>query len=206
VDPIKVVIFVAAFLLLLLLGRKLSAMGESSIAPVATLPEPVVDERVVIATPRSAGKEPAVVGADLPFPIHVPEIKRDADGRYNRPEFLNYYFEETDLVRGPENPGAFYDDFYVLVRDIENNHTGFYKYFVATPAGLQKAMDDEHLPALYLEEQALIVSRWDVQLILDAAVKDIMKSYAERKDDKDEHALPGDDKPFETGRNKKADA
>lgn len=198
-DPVKVVIFVAAFLLLLLLGRKLSAMGESSITPVAPLPEPVVDQPVVIATPRSAGKEPAVVGADLPFPIHVPEIKRDADGRYNRPEFLNYYFEETDLVRGPENPASFYDDFYVLVRDIENNHTAFYKYFVATPAGLQKAMDDEHLPALYLEEQTLIVSRWDVQLILDTAVKDIMKSYAERKDDKDPHALPGDDDPFETG-------
>lgn len=198
-DPIKVVIFVAAFLLLLLLGRKLSAMGESSITPVAPRPEPVVDEPVVIAPPRSAGKEPAVVGAELPFPIHVPEIKRAADGRYNRPEFLNYYFEATDLVRGPENLAAFYDDFYVLVRDFETNHTAFYKYFVATPSGLQKAMDDEHLPALYLEEQALIVSRWDVQLILDAAVKDIMKSYAERKDDKDEHALPGDDAPFETG-------
>jgi len=206
VDPIKVVIFVAAFLLLLLLGRKLSAMGESSITPVAPLPEPAVDEPVVMTAPRSKGKEPAVVGAELPFSIHVPEIKRDDDGRYNRPEFLNYYFEETDLVRGPENPAAFYDDFYVLVRDIENNHTAFYKYFVATPAGLQKAMDDEHLPALYLEEQALIVSRWDVQLILDAAVKDILKSYAERKDDKDEHALPGDDEPFETGRHKKADA
>jgi hypothetical protein len=199
VDPIKVVIFVAAFLLLLLLGRKLSAMGESSITPVAPRSEPVIDGPVVIAPPRSAGKEPAVVGAELPFPIHVPEIKRDADGRYNRPEFLNYYFEETDLVRGPENPAAFYDDFYVLVRDIENNHTAFYKYFVATPAGLQKAMDDEHLPALYLEEQALIVSRWDVQLILDAAVRDIMKSYTERKNDKDTHALPGDDAPFETG-------
>jgi hypothetical protein len=152
-----------------------------------------------VAIPRSKGKEPAVVGADLPFPIHVPEIKRDSDGRYNRPEFLNYYFEETDLVHGPENPAAFYDDFYVLVRDIESNHTAFYKYFVATPAGLQKAMDDEHLPALYLEEQALIVSRWDVPLILDTAVKDIMKSYTENKSDKDEHALPGDDEPFEKG-------
>ena len=87
----------------------------------------------------------------------------------------------------------------MVVRDIENSHTAFYKYFVATPAGLQKAMDDEHLPALYLEEQALIVSRWDVQLILDAVVKDIMKSYAERKDDEDPHALPGDDEPSESG-------
>jgi hypothetical protein len=196
-EPVKVIIFVAAFLLLLVLGRKLSAMGESSIMPVAPLPELAVNEPAVIAAPPPKRKEPAVVGAELPFPIHVPPINRDDDGRYNRPEFLNYYFEETDLVRGPENPGAFYDDFYVLVRDIENDHTALYKYFVATPAGLQKAMDDEHLPALYLEEQALIVSRWDVQLILDTVVKDIMKSYTERKDDGHPHALPGDDERFE---------
>jgi hypothetical protein len=197
-DPVKVVIFVAAFLLLLLLGRKLSAMGESSITPVATLPEPVVNEPVAVAAPRSTKKEPAIVGAELPFPIHVPEIKCSVDGRYNRPEFLNYYFEETDLVRGPENPASFYDDFYLLVRDIENSHTALYKYFVATPAGLQKAMDNEHLSALYLEEQALIVSRWDVPLILDTVVKDIMKSYAEKKDDEHPHALPGDER-FEIG-------
>jgi len=199
VDPIKVVIFVAAFLLLLLLGRKLSAMGESSIAPVATLPEPVVDEPVAIAPPRSTGKEPAVVGAELPFPIHIPEIKRNGDGRYNRPDFLNYYFEETDLMRGPENPSSFYDEFYFEARDIENNHTVLYKYFVATPAGLQKAMDDEHLPALYLEGHAIIVPRWDVPLILETAVKDIMKYYEEKKYYSEEHTLPGDDGPFETG-------
>jgi hypothetical protein len=198
-DPVKIVIFVAAFLALLLLGRKLSSFGESTITPIAPLPDPVGNEPAVTAAPRSTKKEPAVVGAELPFPILVPEIKRNVDGRYNRPEFLNYYFEDTDLVRGPENPASFYDDFYLLVRDIENDHTALYKYFVATPAGLQKAMDDEHLSALYLEDQALIISRWDVPLILDAAVKDIMKSYAERKDDEHPHALPGDNERFEIG-------
>src|SRR6476661_7272303 len=192
-DPVKVVIFVVAFLLLLLLGRKLSSFSESTM--ITPPPGSGIDKPAVVAAPRATGKEPAVVGADLPFPIHIPEIKRDADGRYNRPEFLNYYFEETDLVRGPENPAAFYDDFYLLVRDIESSHTVLYKYFVATPAGLLKAMDDEHLPALYLEDQALIVSRWDVPLILDTAVKDIMKAYSERKHDKDADALPGDDDP-----------
>jgi hypothetical protein len=196
-DPVKVVIFVVAFLLLLLLGRKLSSFSESTM--ITPLPGSGIDEPAVVAAPRTMGKEPAVVGADLPFPIHIPEISRDGDGRYNRPEFLNYYFEETDLVRGPENPAAFYDDFYLLVRDVENSRTALYKYFVATPAGLQKAMDDEHLPALYLEDQALIVPRWDVPLILDSVVKDIMKSYSERKHDKDDHALPGGDDPSETG-------
>jgi hypothetical protein len=196
-DPVKVVIFVVAFLLLVLLGRKLSSFSESTM--ITPPPGSGIDKPAVVAAPRATGKEPAVVGADLPFPIHIPEIKRDADGRYNRPEFLNYYFEKTDLVRGPENPAAFYDDFYLLVRDIENSHTALYKYFVATPAGLQKAMDDEHLPALYLEDQALIVPRWDVPLILDTAVKDIMKSYAEGRYPDDTHALPGDDDSSNTG-------
>jgi len=196
-DPVKVVIFVVAFLLLLLLGRKLSSFSESTM--IMPPPGSGIDEPAVVVAPRTTGKEPAMVGADLPFPINIPEIKRDADGRYNRPEFLNYYFEETDLVRGPENPASFYDDFYLLVRDIESSHTVLYKYFVATPAGLQKAMDDERLPALYLEEQSLIVSRWDVPLILDTVVKDIMKSYAEGKQDKDARALPGDNDPSETG-------
>jgi hypothetical protein len=196
-DPVKVVIFVVAFLLLVLLGRKLSSFSESTM--ITPPPGSGIDKPAVVAAPRATGKEPAVVGADLPFPIHIPEIKRDADGRYNRPEFLNYYFEKTDLVRGPENPAAFYDDFYLLVRDIENSHTALYKYFVATPAGLQKAMDDEHLPALYLEDQALIVPRWDVPLILDTAVKDIMKSYAEKRYPDDTHALPGDDDSSNTG-------
>src|ERR1041385_4441891 len=177
-DPAKVVIFVVAFLLLLLLGRKLSSSSESTM--ITPPPGSGMDEPAVVAAPRTTGKEPAVVGADLPFPIHIPEIKRDADGRYNRPEFLNYYFEETDLVRGPENPVSFYDDFYLLVRDVENSHTALYKYFVATPVGLQKAMDDEHLPALYLEDQALIVLRWDVPLILASVVKDIIESYSAR--------------------------
>jgi hypothetical protein len=196
-DPVKLVIFVVAFLLLLLLGRKLSSSSESTM--ITPPPGSGIDEPAVVTAPRTTGKEPAVVGAEMPFPIHLPEIKRDADGRYNRPEFLNYYFEETDLLRGPENPAAFYDDFYLLVRDIENSHTALYKYFVATPAGLQKAMDDEHLPALYLEDQALIVPRWDVPLILDAVVKDIVKSYTERKEPEDAHALPGDDDSSTTG-------
>jgi hypothetical protein len=67
-----------------------------------------------------------------------------------------------------------------------------YSYLVATPTGLQKVLNQERLPALYLEGQALIVSRWDLPLILDAAVKQIMKSYT-IKDDRESHALPNED-------------
>ena len=190
-DPVKVVIFVAAFIALLFLGRWLSSFSESAAmpsipGPIASKPDP---------GEQSERKTATVVGADLPFPIYVPDIERDRDGKYNRPEFLNYYFEETDLILGPPDPTSFYDDFYLLVRDIGNNHTALYKYFVATPAGLQKALADEHLPALCLEDQSLIIARWDVPLILETVVKKVMESYAEQGEDKERHALPDHDVP-----------
>ena len=191
-DPVKVVIFIAAFLLLLLLGRKLSSSSESS--GMVPLPEQLPTQIISDEDDDSSDKKLTVVGADLPFPIRVPEITRDSDGKYNRPEFLNYYFEETDLLRGPQDPASFYDHFYLEVRDIENAHTALYQYFVATPPGLQKALATEKLPALYLEEHSLIIARWDVPLILEEVVRHVMKAYAEARD-KEAHALPDPDVP-----------
>src|SRR5262245_52649726 len=120
-DPVKIIIFVAAFLLLLILGRKLSGGAESQI-PMPSLPEPpnqqmfgsdVYDEVEEEKEPAA----PAVIGADLPFPVSVPPITRSADGRYSRPEFLNYHFETIDLVTGPSDPSCFYDHLWVQTRD-----------------------------------------------------------------------------------------
>jgi hypothetical protein len=187
-DPVKVVIFVAAFLLLLLLGKKLSSHGESyasTLPPGALHPQPV----------ESDGDEPTLVGADLPFPVNLPEIESDADGKYNRPEFLNYYFGKLDLRAGPESPESFCDDFYVEIRDVGNSHSMLYTFVVATPAGLGAVLSKERLPALYLEEQVIIVPRWDLKAILNAAVQEIMKAYQEQVSvPEGEHALPDSDK------------
>jgi hypothetical protein len=196
-DPIKVIIFVAAFLLLLLLGRKLSGSGdahefpapfEGTMPPVGASPLPVQVVEDKDPTPDT----PRVAGADLPFPIKLPDIERNQDGRYNRPEFLNYYFDKTDLKTGPPDPTNFCDDFYVMTRDIESNYERHYRYLVATPTGLQSVLASERLSALYIEDQTVIVPRWDVPLILETVIKQIMKTYAE-PDDKEAHALPNED-------------
>lgn len=122
---------------------------------------------------------PRLVGADLLFPLTLPEIKCDADGRYNRPEFLNYYFENIDLKTGPTDPASFCDDFHMITRDVESDHESEYRYLIATPTGLQSVMASEHRSALYIEGQTIIVPRWDLTLILDTVVKQIMKDYAE---------------------------
>lgn len=196
-DPVKVIIFVAAFLLLILLGKKLSGSGDGYEFSV-----PVARSMAAVESPVSPFQADEdddsgptltrLVGADLPFPIKLPDIERNPDGRYNRPEFQNYYFEKTDLKFGPPDPGSFYDDFYVMARDLENGYPVLYKYLVATPAGLQSAMATDHLPALFIDGQTVIVPRWDVPLILETVVKQIMKDYTE-PDDKEAHALPNQD-------------
>ena len=117
------------------------------------------------------------IGTDLPFPVRLPELEQDDDGKYNRPEFLNYHFSEIDLLRGPAGPRCFFDEFFIETRNPQDQHIGMYKFLVATPAGLQRAMDEERQSLLYLEEHAIIVDHWDLTLILKAAVQEIIKSY-----------------------------
>jgi hypothetical protein len=186
-DPVKVIIFVAAFLLLLILGRKLSSSSDS-----VPIPGPLRTDPPEMEGDGKQANQPAVIGAELPFPIYLPELTRDPDGRYNRPEFHNYYFEKTDLLSGPADPVSFYDHFYLEARDVENDHRVLYKYFVATPLGLQKALTTNHIPALHLKEHAFIVTRWDLPLILETVVKHIIESYVEDFG-KEANALPDQD-------------
>jgi hypothetical protein len=191
VDPTKIVIFVAAFLLLLLLGRKLSAMGESRVPMLP--PEGVRTGTAETSEQEISRGKPVLVGSDLPFPINLPEIEQDADGKYNRPVFLNYYFGKINLQSGPESPDAFCDEFFLQARDPDNRHTFTYRYTVATPAGLQRVMDLEHLPSLYLGTQVVIVPRWDVRLILETVIDQILELYGEKDPDEQEIALPDED-------------
>jgi hypothetical protein len=106
----------------------------------------------------------------------------DKDGRYNRPELLNYYFEETDLVRGPDDPLSFIDQFFMEARDLRSGYSGTYRYTVATPSGLQKTLDSMHVPSLAVGQHMIIVSRWDMPVILKAVVDEILKSYQESQE------------------------
>jgi len=198
-DPLKIIIFVAAFFLLFLLGRKLSAAEEvvHAASPPPEVPQPGSVAAIVVDRGPETSKKPALVGADLPCPVQVPKLVLRDDGTYNRPEFLNYYFGEIDLVTGPPNPASFCDEFFIETRDPQNEHVGTYKYIVATPAGLQAEMDSERLPALNLGDQSIVVSRWDLPLILDTVVKDIIKTYGGWATYSGEHAIDNPDAEVE---------
>ena len=191
-DPIKIAIFVVAFLLLLLVGRKLSATEEIHGAQLPQ-PDPVPGPPREEVAEAEQQRDISVVGADLPFPVRLPELEQDDDGKYNRPEFLNYHFSKIDLLDGPADRRCFFDEFFVETRDPKDEHVGTYKFLVATPAGVQRAMEEERKSLIYLEEHAIMVDHWDLTLILNAAVQEIIKSYQGWQNYSDEHALPETD-------------
>lgn len=175
-DPIKIVIFIAAFALLLLVGRMLASSGE---VHASSLPRPSTPE----SEPSGAGEEsrrPALTGAEIEFPVKLPPVRRMADGTYNRPVFLNYYFGKTDLVKGPEDPTSFFDEFTLEAEDPETGQKQVFEYTVATPAGVRQVMDQEKFESLYIDSQTVIVSRWDLRLILETISEEIMKHYGEK--------------------------
>ncbi len=186
-DPVKVIIFVAAFVLLLLLGKKLSSSSDVyASSPEFHPPEPqplpvsVVEEDE--EEEKSAVKAPAVVGSELPFPVSLPPVTRGEDGRYNRPNILNYFFREIDLATGPPDKRSFCDELTVETQDPDYGHYYTYKFSVATPAGLQKMLDEGHLASLYLDAEVVVVAAWDMKVILGTVIEEIIKLYKEPRE------------------------
>ncbi len=189
-DPVKVIIFLAAFAVLLLIGRMLSSASE---VHAAELPRPGApgSAPAVASEGGDSNKQEgaALTGAEIAFPIQIPPVTRMDDGRYNRPNFLNYYFSKTDLVRGPDDPTCFFDELTVEAQDPESEHIWNYVFTVASPSGFRKVMEEENFASLYLDGGAVIVPRWDLSMILHTVVDEIVKKYR-HKEVKDEEEPP----------------
>jgi hypothetical protein len=172
-DPVKIFIFLAVFAVLLLIGRKLASSSE---VHAAQLPRPATDARESSAVEDSP--QQTLTGAEIDFPIQVPPVTRLGNGRYNRPNVLNYYFAKIDLVRGPEDSSSFCDEFYIKFQDPDSEHIWTDDFTVATPNGLQRVMNSEKFESLYLAGNVVLVSRWDLGLILQTVMEETMKLYS----------------------------
>jgi hypothetical protein len=190
-DPVKIIIFLAAFALLLVLGRMLSSASE---VHAAELPHPgALGSAPAIAEEGGDSEEQegaALTGAEIAFPIQIPPVTRMDDGRYNRPNFLNYYFSKTDLVRGPDDPTCFFDELTVEAQDPESEHIWNYVFTVATPSGLRRVMEEEKFASLYLDGSAVIVPRWDLPMVLHTVVDEIVKKYRHKEVKEEEEEPP----------------
>jgi hypothetical protein len=192
-DPVKVILFLAVFAALLVLGRILSSSSE---VHASRMPPPGpsegsadtgADDEVVL--PDGQRRLP-LTGAEFGFPFKIPPVTRLEDGTYNRPNFVDYHFSKTDLVQGPADPECFFDELCLKAQDPVNGHAWNYYYTVATPSGLRKVMDEEKFASLYLDGGAIIVPRWDLANILHTVVDEIMKSYSHKQHEAHEEAGP----------------
>ncbi|HEY6309147.1 MAG TPA: hypothetical protein VI488_22110 [Candidatus Angelobacter sp.] len=188
-DPVKIIIIVAALVVLLLIGRRLSASSE---VHAASLPRPgpaegSIDTGGDDAAPPDNRQLP-LTGAEFGFPFRIPPVIRLEDGTYNRPNFVDYHFSKTDLVRGPGDPECFFDELSLKAEDPVNGQAWTYYFTVATPSGLRKVMDEEKFASLYLDGGAVIVPRWDLNNILHTVVDEIMKAYGHKQHEAQEEA------------------
>jgi hypothetical protein len=185
-DPLKIAIFLAAFALLLFIGRALARSSEihSGVPLDNSLPasHPVPDIPA-FSSGNDGERKPAATGRELGFPVKLPPVIRDKDDRYNRPNFLNYYFSKTDLVSGPADPTSFFDELHLEAQDPATEHIWTYEYTVATPSGMQQVMSTERFESLFFDGPVVIVSRWDLAVILQTVTEEIMKSYGKPDED-----------------------
>jgi hypothetical protein len=182
-DLTNILIFVAVFVGFLIVVRRLFSSEETY--TTADLVHRSREER---------GSEqpltPALTGADIAFPVKVPEVEYLGRGNYNRPIIKNYYFAKIDLVRGPERSDSFCDDLFLQLEDPGSGFNWENQYMVATPAGLQEKLKSEPTNAVLLVGTILIVPRWDLALIRKEIMDDILEKHeiANSEPDDDQQA------------------
>jgi hypothetical protein len=183
VDLVKIAVFLAVFALLLVMGRALARASETRIASSRS-PDSGLDLAPADQSARSdTTNDPdpsALIGAEYGMPIPLPPVQRMEDGSFNRPIFTNYYFRQIDLVKGPAEPECFCDEFFLEMQDPETHARWMTECTVATPAGLRRVMDEGKFESLYLDAAAIVVSRWDLPLILKTVIEEATKVYGSR--------------------------
>src|SRR5262249_9788339 len=147
-----------------------------SLPPDPEAPPSRTNVSAAIRLPEPDGpRSPALTGAEFGMPIPLPPVRRLENGNFNRPLFTNYHFSKLDLVHGPADPNCFCDDFTL---EMENPATGQrwnYAYTVAPPAGFTQLMSAEKLDSLFFDAPVVIVPRWDLPLILQTVIDEVMR-------------------------------
>jgi hypothetical protein len=186
VEEVKILIFVGFLILFLVAARNLFSGTTYNSADMSSSPNPDhlgLDFSGARVSTADANQEddgrapPTLVGADLPFPISLPPRLADPDGKYNRPIVLNYYFKKLDLVRGPDDPCSFCDEFFVQFEEPETQAVWTNEYIVATPAGLQHLLDSEGHDSLHFDGMLIVVPKWNVPDLLKIIMDEVMESY-----------------------------
>jgi hypothetical protein len=120
-------------------------------------------------TYRAPGAPPdKYPGTTIPGEARVVEGERQMS-------VVRQYFRDTDAEHGPPDPTVFYDELFIDLRD-NTGQIWHNSMHVATPRGISKAMDDEGWDSV-VGTELIIVKRYDLRTIIDAAVHHLDELY-----------------------------
>ena len=178
-EAVKIVIFVAFFVLFLVVARNLFSV-KSTYGPADTSASnigPAEPGFIPLETIDDGRNQPVLVGAELPFPVSLPPRQAYPDGKYNRPVVRNYYFRKLDLVHGPDDPRCFCDEFFIQFEEPEMESVWTNEYIVATPAGLQQLLDSGKHDSLQFDGMLIVVPKWNLADLLKIIMDEVIEGY-----------------------------
>jgi len=185
-EAVKILIFVVFFVLFLVIARNLFS-GKSSYGPVDASASDIGPAESLFVPSGSAeeGRSQPVVGAEIPFPVSLPPRQAYPDGKFNRPIVRNYYFKKLDLVRGPDDPHCFCDEFSIQFEEPEMESVWTNEYIVATPAGLQQMLDSGGHDSLHFDGMLIVVPKWNLADLLKIILEEVIEGYGTSRDPKE---------------------
>ncbi len=174
-DVLRLLVLVAIGGGLLALGRWSSRLGvgpEPDSPPDAPLPdhqELLPDGRTPRVWPPSAEE----IAASFPF-----------DPLLGKIQIKRFFFKNADAIPGPKDMDGFADELYVELYHPDTGHFWWQSYFVATPQGLSRILQEKSWKYLYAPEM-IVVPRYDLEEIRRAVVVRIMADHEFFKDKKE---------------------
>jgi hypothetical protein len=155
-DGAKLFFFGSCFLALLVLARLASKRSESNYNLPQHLPEPELPPPFKPPAVYKYEEDPDEGEAETD-PSELPKARSV--------EFAlkSIRFKGFEMEIGPEDPESFCD--YAVVNIRYRGGDMPWDFIVATPRGLEAKMTGEGWQSVFVRQQALLVSRWDAQLI-----------------------------------------
>jgi hypothetical protein len=96
-------------------------------------------------------------------------------------QIADWSFAAFEIGAGPPDGNCFADELLLALYDKSSGHTWKQSYFVATPAGLRKMLQDNKSNFMFLPK-VLIMNRYDAQELRTAVLEDLAVVEEERGD------------------------
>src|SRR5262245_52395160 len=158
-DTLKLLILLLIGLGLFAVARWASRFGGNG---ASTIPQQYGDSSAISSSSLVAASDPLAVLASFPPDPALGSIR-----------IGKFFFKKIDAIPGPPDPETFADELLIELYDPDSDHRWWQSYFVASPQGLSRVLQETSWKYIYANE-VLIFPRYDLEEIRRAVVTRIM--------------------------------